>query len=239
MKGSRREFMKSACAGAAVLPLAAAHGAKAAPATADKGRPNILFIMTDQQHAGMMSCTGNKWLKTPALDRLAEEGTRFERAYACNPVCVPNRFSLQTGRMPSAIGMRHNNSRLNVPPQMVANSLGPLFRKAGYEAVYGGKVHVPGDLVKGMRKDGFRFIASDARQQLAESFATFLKGPHDKPFLGFVSFINPHDICYMAINDHARSQGGKPKGNLDSRVCERILDRARNSGDLDAFIRDH
>ncbi len=42
-------------------------------------RPSILFIMTDQQHAGMMSCTGNKWLKTPAMDSLAREGARFER----------------------------------------------------------------------------------------------------------------------------------------------------------------
>ena len=37
-------------------------------------KPNIIFIMTDQQHSGMMSCTGNRWLKTPAMDRLAREG---------------------------------------------------------------------------------------------------------------------------------------------------------------------
>ncbi|MHC4541871.1 MAG: sulfatase-like hydrolase/transferase, partial [Planctomycetota bacterium] len=43
-------------------------------------RPNILFIMTDQQSAGMMSCMGNKWLKTPAMDRLAASGIRFDRA---------------------------------------------------------------------------------------------------------------------------------------------------------------
>ena len=71
-------------------------------------RPNILFIMTDQQSAHMMSCTGNRWLNTPALDRFSASGVRFENAYACNPVCVPNRFSLQTGLMPSAIGMGQN-----------------------------------------------------------------------------------------------------------------------------------
>ena len=59
-------------------------------------RPNILFIMTDQQHAGMMSCTGNKWLKTPAMDSLARDGVRFERAYYANPVCVP-RCACQAG----------------------------------------------------------------------------------------------------------------------------------------------
>ncbi|MBC8374149.1 MAG: sulfatase-like hydrolase/transferase, partial [Planctomycetes bacterium] len=101
-----------------------------------KRKPNILFIMTDQQHAGMMSCTGNKWLKTPALDSLAASGVRFERAYACNPVCVPSRFSLQTGLMPSAIGMGKNedSGRSKVTDAMVTQSIGPLLSAAGYDA---------------------------------------------------------------------------------------------------------
>ena len=202
-------------------------------------RPNVLFIMTDQQHAGMMSCAGNRWLKTPALDRLAASGARFERVYACNPVCVPNRFSLQTGRMPSAVGMRLNNVRLAVPDEMIANSLGPLFRQSGYETVYGGKVHLPGTLTHGMREAGYRFLQPNSRQKLADRFVGFLKAPHEKPFLGFVSFINPHDICYMAINDFARSKGRPPHSNVDSRTCEGLLERARKSGDLTRFVRDH
>ncbi len=97
----RREFISATAAGAVGLMLARKTSAAESPAS--DSRPNILFIMTDQQHAGMMSCAGNKWLKTPAMDRLAASGVRFERAYACNPVCVPNRFSLQTAIMPSAI----------------------------------------------------------------------------------------------------------------------------------------
>ncbi|MEE9602053.1 MAG: sulfatase-like hydrolase/transferase, partial [Thermoguttaceae bacterium] len=50
-------------------------------------RPNVLLILTDQQHAGMMSCTGNPNLKTPAMDALASRGVRFEKAYCANPVC--------------------------------------------------------------------------------------------------------------------------------------------------------
>ncbi len=65
-------------------------------------RPNILFILTDQQSATMMSCAGNEYVRTPAMDRLATEGVRFERAYCSNPVCVASRFSLMTGLMPSA-----------------------------------------------------------------------------------------------------------------------------------------
>ncbi|MEE9463437.1 MAG: sulfatase-like hydrolase/transferase, partial [Bacteroidales bacterium] len=51
-------------------------GLKKDPDGADSP-PNILFIMTDQQFAGMMSCTGNAYLETPALDRLAASGMRF------------------------------------------------------------------------------------------------------------------------------------------------------------------
>jgi choline-sulfatase len=203
-------------------------------------RPNILFIMTDQQHAGMMSCTGNKWLKTPALDRLAASGTRFERAYSSNPVCVPSRFSLQTGLMPSAIGMGQNEDspKTTVTDTMVQQSLGNLFQKAGYETVYGGKVHLPPKM-NNLKNIGYRNLTGDERQGLAQACAKFLRGPHTKPFLLFASFINPHDICYMGINAHQRATGGAATDNIDSRTCEAVLDRARQSGYLAAFVRDH
>lgn len=54
-------------------------------------RPNILVIMTDQQAATAMSCTGNPHLKTPAMDSIAARGVRFERAYVTQPLCLPCR----------------------------------------------------------------------------------------------------------------------------------------------------
>ena len=128
----------------------------------EQQRPNVLFIMTDQQHAGMMSCTGNQWLKTPALDRLAASGTRFERAYASNPVCVPSRFSLQTGLMPSAIGMSRNEDspQAAVTDAMVQQSLGNLLQQAGYETVYGGKVHLPGRM-NNLKNIGYRNLTGE------------------------------------------------------------------------------
>ena len=138
-KLNRREFLAASAAGTA--GLLAGSGARAASAE----RPNILFIMTDQQSAGMSSCAGNPHLQTPAMDRLAASGIRFERAYATNPVCVPSRFSLQTGLMPSAIGMSQNEDAATavVTDDMMRNSLGNLLRNAGYETVYGGKTHFP------------------------------------------------------------------------------------------------
>ncbi len=234
----RRQFISATAAGAVALVLERETSATTSPAS--DSRPNILFIMTDQQHAGMMSCTGNKWLKTPAMDRLAASGVRFERAYACNPVCVPNRFSLQTALMPSAIGMGHNghSKEAAVTEAMNRQSLGRLFNKAGYETVYGGKVHLPRKM-KGIQNLGYRNLTSNPRQELADACAEFIKGKHTKPFLLFASFMNPHDICYMAINDFNRTQGRPPIGNTDSKTCEAVLDRARQSSDVDAFVREN
>jgi choline-sulfatase len=232
----RRQFIAATMKTATGLALAQIPAAGASR----QQRPNVLFIMTDQQHAGMMSCTGNKWLRTPAMDRLAASGVRFDRAYASNPVCVPSRFSLQTGLMPSAIGMGQNEDspQAAVTDAMVQQSLGNLFQKAGYETVYGGKVHLPPKM-NNVRNIGYRNLTADSREGLANACAEFIKGPHAKPFLLFASFINPHDICYMGINAHQQSIGEPVTNNVDSKTCEAVLDRARQSGDIAGFVRDH
>ncbi|MEJ2701734.1 MAG: sulfatase-like hydrolase/transferase [Sedimentisphaerales bacterium] len=200
----------------------------------------MFFIMTDQQQAAMLSCAGNQWLKTPALDRLAASGIRFERAYASNPVCVPSRYSLQTGLMPSAIGMGRNEDspQSTVTEAMVEQSLGQLLKEAGYETVYGGKVHLPKKMNR-IQNLGYRILTRNRRHGLAEACAKFIKGPHNKPFFLFASFINPHDICYMAINAFNRSKSEAPINNEDSRICESVLDEARKAADLDGFVQSH
>ncbi len=170
-------------------------------ALAAESRPNILLIITDQQHAGMFSCAGNSHLKTPNLDSLARTGARFERAYCGNPVCVPSRFCMMSGTMPSRIGMETNGEIGNeVPQEILDNAMGTVFRRAGYQTVYGGKTHVPGRRKKGgIASYGFDSITTDPRDELVETCAKFLREKHERPFLMVASFINPHDICYMAI----------------------------------------
>lgn len=166
--------------------------------------PNILYIMTDQQHAGMMSCTGNRWLKTPAMDSLAAAGTRFDLAYSGNPVCIPARTSMMTGRYPSYFGFDGNTPPKRPPqPEDLKSAMGHVFRNAGYRTVFGGKTHWP----KPMTAEGigFEYIAADERDQLADQCAAFLAQKQDKPFLLVASFINPHDICYMAIDAYTRA----------------------------------
>ena len=65
---------------------------------AEEKKLNVLFIMTDQQRYDMLSCAGNRYVNTPSLDRLAENGVRFEYNYCANPVSMPSRFAMVTGR---------------------------------------------------------------------------------------------------------------------------------------------
>jgi arylsulfatase A-like enzyme len=63
-------------------------------------RSNVLLITSDQQHYSTIGAT-NVNIRTPALDRLCAEGTRFDRAYCPNPTCTPTRASIVTGMYPS------------------------------------------------------------------------------------------------------------------------------------------
>ena len=164
-------------------------------------RPNIIYIMTDQQSASMMSCTGNKWLKTPAVDYLAANGIRFERAYTTNPKCVPARVGMMTGRFPGEFGVRRGDSFRDVDGRTgyARNNIGAQLKRAGYDLAYGGKVHLPEELEP--ETLGFEVISTDRKGILAEDCAEYIKRAHDKPYYLVASFINPHDICYYYRRD--------------------------------------
>lgn len=178
----------------------------------------------------MLSCAGNRYLSTPAMDYIAQNGTRFERAYCTNPVCLPSRFSLLTGRMPSYVNIKSNewkNETTGIPQSLFHNGIGYLFKEAGYDAVYGGKVHLPGFSPEDI---GFDILTSDERQGLSDKCYDYIKN-HDsgKPFFMVASFINPHDICFMAINDfetrdfEERIIGFLRKNNLPPEEIEQML----------------
>jgi arylsulfatase A-like enzyme len=66
----------------------------------DKHRPNILFVLADDWGYGDASVYGKEWFRTPAIDRVAREGLRFDNAYTPNAKCAPSRASILTGRNP-------------------------------------------------------------------------------------------------------------------------------------------
>lgn len=105
-------------------------------------KPNLLFIMTDQQRFDAMSCAGNTVLKTPNLDRIAREGVIFKSNYSANPVCVPSRAILLTGRSSENVNVRGNGdySSKDVPE---VPTFDRILKKNGYAAEYYGKWHTP------------------------------------------------------------------------------------------------
>ena len=101
-------------------------------------RPNFLFIITDQHRADHLGCYGNAVVRTPNLDAIAAKGRRWERFYVANPICMPNRASIMTGRMCSAHGARHNG----IPLSKNHTTFVELLRDAGYRTGLIGKSHL-------------------------------------------------------------------------------------------------
>lgn len=194
-------------------------------------RPNILLIMTDQQSWSMLSCAGNPWLHTPALDALASAGVRFDQAYATNPECLPSRFSLITGRMPSVASINDNWDGLgaHVSSSIVKASIGSLLRAAGYDVNYGGKIHLPRAFRDEFSGHSYRYFEENERVGLAEACARFFQMRRERPFFLTASLINPHDICYVSINAHRASFGAGPlfdPGDAHGEILRDLVERA-------------
>jgi len=101
-------------------------------------KPNILFLMTDQQRWDAMGSSGS-WVKTPNLGRIAAEGVRFSNCVTTSPLCVPARVTLATGRYP------HNNGVWTHMPYTVpaaADNWMREIRKLGYRTSLFGKTHL-------------------------------------------------------------------------------------------------
>lgn len=156
--------------------------------------PNILLVLTDQHHANMLSSAGNPYLKTHALDAMAKAGVRFTNAYVTNPVCVPSRISFATGMMAGRLGVFNNGMEATIPTDVVANSMGNIIKRGGYDTFYGGKTHLAPDLTP--LKAGYDEFFRDQREELPAAVVEFMQRKRDNPFFAVASFINPHDICY-------------------------------------------
>jgi arylsulfatase A-like enzyme len=100
--------------------------------------PNIIFFFSDQQRWDTVGCYGQKLNITPNLDKMAEEGVKFEYAFTCQPVCGPARACLQTGKYAAEIGCFTNGIAL----PLNENTIAKMFNKAGYETAYVGKWHL-------------------------------------------------------------------------------------------------
>ena len=105
---------------------------------AEVGPPNFILFITDQLRADFLGCYGNALVRTPHIDTIARRGTAFDRVYVASPVCMPNRASLMTGRMPSVHGVRMNG----IPLSLASVTFADLLRSAGYSTGLIGKSHL-------------------------------------------------------------------------------------------------
>ncbi len=136
-------------------------------AASKKFRPNVIFILSDDQGCWAMGCAGNKEIRTPNIDALARTGIRFENFFCASPVCSPARASILTGRIPSHHGIhdwlaagdtiaRYEPARNGKRIEYLKGQPGytDLLDSAGYHCGISGKWHL-GDTSHPQK--GFRF----------------------------------------------------------------------------------
>ena len=101
-------------------------------------RPNILFVMADDHAAHAISAYGSRISQTPAIDRIAREGMRFDACFCTNSLCSPSRATILTGTYNHVNGVTSNSSAFDARQPTFVSAL----RAAGYQTYLVGKWHL-------------------------------------------------------------------------------------------------
>ena len=166
-----------------LIALAALIAVTLAPPTQAQS-PNVVIFIADDQGFGDLGCYGHRTLETPAIDRLAAEGMRFDKAFLTISSCSPTRCSLLTGRYPHNTGAEDLHQPL--PADQI--SLARLLKAKDYHNMAVGKWHL-GDAERqhwhSIEECGGAEMGEKALQMLADR-------PRDKPFFFWVASKDPH-----------------------------------------------
>ncbi len=192
--------------------------------------PNLLFIFTDEHRKFDLGCYGNHDVMTPNIDRLSENGSRFENCISNSPVCVPARGSLLTGLSAQKHGAYINDFEIRYDIESIAD----VLNNAGYHTGYIGKWHlcgVPRDqyIDRGRRlgftewkvancnhnykncyyddeNDQRHFVAGYEPEIFGQLAADFLtrNSDGDSPFALFLSFASPHEPHLVVGEEYLR-----------------------------------
>ncbi|WP_432122106.1 sulfatase-like hydrolase/transferase [Streptomyces sp. S1] len=182
--------------------------------------PRVIVVLTDQQRWDTTGVHGNPAGVTPEFDRLAREGTLVERAITPNPVCAPARSALQTGRWPTSTGVFRNGLPLPEDTPTLASVLGAAGYATGYIGKWhlAGEEHPDGPVPPARRGGYAHWLASDRLEFTSDAYRTvvhdeegepvrlpgyrsdalvdaairFVADHHDRPFLLFLSLLEPH-----------------------------------------------
>lgn len=138
-------------------------------------KPNIILILSDDFGYGDLGSYGQKYIKTPNLDSLAQSGIRFTQFYAAAPVCAPSRASLMTGRHQGHAFIRGNTDDNNqrVPLRLEDTTFAEVLKTAGYKTGIDGKWGLGEPETSGVpNKKGFDYFFGYLNQNHAHNYYT-------------------------------------------------------------------
>lgn len=170
-------------------------------------KTNILFISSDQQHWNTLGCL-NPEIQTPSLDRLAGEGTLYNRAYCPNPTCTPTRASIITGQYPS----QHGAYSLGTQLSPTAHTVGDDFQAAGYRTAIVGKAHFQ----QNQQSEDYPSLEATPLLQDLDFWRTY-----DKPFYGFETYELTRNHADEGLVGQHYAIWMEEKGFKDWRECFR------------------
>lgn len=223
---TRRDFNSKLAMGA-LGALSAAQWMNTSESQAQGRKPNIIFIMADDLGYADLGCYGQKVIRTPNIDRLAEEGVRFTDCYAGSTVCAPTRCCLMTGKHTGHCRIRGNKRHPLLPEDI---TVAEVLKDAGYTTGIVGKWGLGNEGTTGVpNRQGFDYWYGYLDQARAHNYYPdylwrneerdylsrwtyshdlfteealgFVKQNQDKPFFLYLAYTIPH-----AFNE-GREQG--------------------------------
>lgn len=159
-------------------------------------KPNIIFILTDDQQYGIMGCEGNEIVQTPHIDKLASEGIQFTNAHISSAICTPSRISILLGQYERKHGVNFN-SGTSVSDEAWEESYPVVMRENGYFTGWIGKNHAPvgnGGYTSGLMEKSFDYWYA------GHGHLSFYPKERHKIFNDAVAFTQP-EIINEGVND--------------------------------------
>jgi len=260
---SRRAFLKNSMASISAISLLS--NCKTRDKAVQKSKPNVVYIMADDLCYRDIGCYGQEMIKTPNIDKIAEEGMRFTNCYAGSTVCAPSRCCLMTGMHTGHARVRNNSSkefgRVPLLPEDV--TIAEILKGAGYTTGMFGKWALGEAETTGIpNKKGFDTWFGYLNQHHAHNYypsilwnnkklffpegeyshdiiareaLKFLKTNKDKPFFMYVPFTIPHQRHEIPSDE---PYSNKPWSQLDKNYAAMITRMDNDIGKIMALLKE-
>ena len=191
---SRRDVLRTTVGALAAIPASRAARTGREPGA----RPNILFVLTDDQRWDALGCAGNPVVRTPTLDRMARDGVRFARAFVTTPICAASRASILTG-----LYERTHGYTFEKPPLARGGTdltYPALLRQSGYRTGFVGKLGVA--VEKGAEREMFDVFqpSSLPYYQTIGSERTYLSDLHASQAIEFIRAVRPDPPFCLSVS---------------------------------------